>query len=403
MELEIKNFRSIRELGIKLAPITLFYGANGAGKSSLLYSPVVFRNIALNSNQKPNAFFYLNFLNLGSYEAVVYDHKKANKIRFGLKLEKGDLSIKYAIEFGSEDGNYELVATQGSQQLFIIGISVAFPYAGAEKKKENFIYKDGSYQIVWNGITSQVTSVEMEGYNKGDDQTAVDLAAFFNSPIEQLRKVAIVPLKRGFSKPHHSPVAASQEITTEDELATVLSNNKYLVSKVSHYLEKVVNRDFRINSQPGTAIFSLDATDRSTGVASELVNEGFGVNQIVFLLARCLYQDSDIICIEEPEVHLHPSAVRLLAKTLALIARDESKRFLISTHSETFLVALLAEIASGEVPLEDVACYFTNKQNKETKFEQQKINKQGQIEGGLLNFIKEEMKDVGKLLGVSEG
>jgi len=34
------------------------------------------------------------------------------------------------------------------------------------------------------------------------------------------------------------------------------------------------------------------------------------------------------------------------------------------------------------------------KEGKETKIEQQKINKKGQIQGGLMNFYGEELKDL---------
>ena len=70
-------------------------------------------------------------------------------------------------------------------------------------------------------------------------------------------------------------------MVTEEEVATTLSNNRHLVAKVSYYLEKVLNRDFRLNVQPGTAIFSLDSTDRNTGLASELNQKSIFI-QVLF-------------------------------------------------------------------------------------------------------------------------
>ena len=45
MKLHIKNFRSIRQLDLELAPITVLYGQNGTGKSSALYAPLTMRNM----------------------------------------------------------------------------------------------------------------------------------------------------------------------------------------------------------------------------------------------------------------------------------------------------------------------------------------------------------------------
>jgi predicted ATPase len=177
-------------------------------------------------------------------------------------------------------------------------------------------------------------------------------------------------------------------------VATFLSNDKYLVAKVSFYLEKILGRDFRVNFQGGTAIFSLDATDKKTGVATELVNEGFGVNQMVYFLAKSLSRDAEWSCVEEPEIHLHPSAVRGFGKTLGEIVNDEGKHFLVSTHSEAFVTSLLGMVAEGKLKPEQLAFYFVHKEGRRAIFDCQKVHPDGQIEGGLAAFIEGELEDV---------
>jgi hypothetical protein len=250
--------------------------------------------------------------------------------------------------------------------------------------------------IVWNGITAQVQTPTHDL-----QETANQMASFLNLAVETLRRVNFVPLKRGFSKPQYSAVSVSPLMVTEDEVAAFISNNKYLVSKISLYLERILQRDLRVNVTPGTAIFSLDATDRETGVSSELVNEGFGINQIVYFLARCLYRDAGLVCVEEPEIHLHPSAVRGLAHALAQIVVEEDKRFIISTHSESFILALLAMVANGKLKPDNIACYLARKERKTTSFERQLVNAQGQIQGGLSNFMRGELEDLQTFMNVA--
>ena len=48
MKLHIKNFRSIKQLDLEIAPITVLYGHNGTGKSSALYAPLTLKNIVTN-------------------------------------------------------------------------------------------------------------------------------------------------------------------------------------------------------------------------------------------------------------------------------------------------------------------------------------------------------------------
>jgi hypothetical protein len=279
-------------------------------------------------------------------------------------------------------------------------LQVTFPYPMNQRAIVSLAAQPGVPALHWNGVTSQVQS------NPQSDPAAVaDLnrfASFLNMPIELLRRVDVVPLKRGFSRSQYSPVGVTPLMTSEDEVATWLSVQKYVVSKISFYLEQIFNHDFRVNVKPGTAIFSLDSTDRRTGISAELVNDGFGINQMVYFLARCLNPDSEWVCVEEPEIHLHPSAVRGLAKALTRISRDEGKKFVISTHSEGFLLALLALVAKGELKPDDLACYLVRKDHKMSVFDRQEVTAKGQVSGGLASFMEAELEDVRAFLAADK-
>lgn len=73
LELAIKNFRAIKNASLECAPLTVVYGANGSGKSSLIYALLTLKNIVLNPNQGTDSFFNYQFANIGGYEAVVCD------------------------------------------------------------------------------------------------------------------------------------------------------------------------------------------------------------------------------------------------------------------------------------------------------------------------------------------
>jgi predicted ATPase len=398
MRFEIKNFRSIKEQEIELAPITVVYGPNGSGKSSLLYALLTLKNVVLNPYQTPNEFFNYMFTNLGGFDAVVFDHQTRNEIELGVTLEKDGIFLTYQVIIGENKGSFAL-SVECSDFDAKFQLPVSFPYPANRQTQQTIPHKERIFIVTWNGITAEVRT-ETQEYQV--QKEAIRLAASLNVPIEMLRKVSIVPLKRGFSKPFYSSVPVSPMMITEDEIATFLSMNKRLVSKLSFYLEQILERDFRVNFKPGIAVFSLDCTDKKTGVASEIVNEGFGVNQIAYLLARCLHNDTEWVCIEEPEIHLHPTAVRRVAKALVQIIRNEGKGFVISTHSESFLLALLTLVAQGELEPSELACYLARKEKKSTQFERQSVNEKGQIEGGLTSFLEGELEDVATFLGVAK-
>ena len=134
---------------------------------------------------------------------------------------------------------------------------------------------------------------------------------------------------------------------------------------------------------------------------ASIVNEGFGINQLVYMLTICLYSRYKMVAIEEPEIHLHPSMVRELAIALAEIAVEKDRRLIVSTHSETFVVALLSQIAAGKISPDDVSFVLAENPNGSTVLTQQKATRDGQIEGGLRAFMASEAKDLMDFLGLS--
>ena len=397
MKLDIKNFRSIRDQSVELAPITVLYGPNGSGKSSLLYSLLVMKNIILNPNRTTSNFFGLQFVNLGSFEAVVHDHHPDREIGFQIAIPvPGQNNIQWSVKFGKQDGRILLSYDVKGVEPLVFELPVSFPYRLDNSTQHGLHLNGQSVTIIWDGINARLENIKD---SDSGNQFARNFVSHLNVPVELLRNAGIVPLQRGFFHASYSVLPVSPSLVTEDEMASLLAMDKNLVSRVSHYLERLMGRDFRVNVTPGTSIFSLDVTDRCTGVGTEIVNDGFGVNQVAWLLARALYGGASWICVEEPETHLHPSAIRDLAKTFVELMRIEDRRFIFTTHSETLVLALLSEVARGHLKPDDVAFYLTTKEGKETTFERQEINKHGQIEGGLTSFMEGELEDLAVLYG----
>jgi predicted ATPase len=123
---------------------------------------------------------------------------------------------------------------------------------------------------------------------------------------------------------------------------------------------------------------------------------------LVTLLAKALRKDSKIICIDEPEIHLHPSVISKLVGVLVEIANKESKQFIISTHSEHFITALLKHIKNQDFKAEDAKVYYLKKEGQKTIIENQPINEKGQIEGGLVHFYETELEDLSALFNITE-
>ena len=69
----------------------------------------------------------------------------------------------------------------------------------------------------------------------------------------------------------------------------------------------------------------------------DLMVEGAGILQWICVYAYALKQDMDILLLDEPDAHLHPSLQRELIDELHSLLRRRKKQILIATHSSEIL------------------------------------------------------------------
>lgn len=393
-QLRIKNFRCLKDATIDMAPITLLYGPNGSGKSSIIYAPFVFKNIIANPNLTVDTFFNLFFANLGGFEQVVYLHNPTNSIELQITLsDMPNSDLIYGVSLEKKEGRFWIKLPKKVDLV----LPVTFPYPGNSQQQQVVNVDETEVNVLWNGITASVSAQPQT--TEAVEETR-KLLTSLNKCAETLRTLDIIPVKRGFSKPYYSPSTVGN-LLTEDEVATLLSSDSYLEGNVMAKFKSIFGKIFKVRSQIGTALFYLQITD-DLGVTNELINDGFGLNQVIFILSKILRNNVSTVLVEEPEIHLHPSAQNKLARIFAEIVKEEKKSLIIETHSEIIVSAFLALVAEKYLSPQDVKCYFLTKPKRETVIEEQTVNEKGQIKGGLVPFMEEEVKNVRALLGHQE-
>ena len=379
-KISIQNFRSIREATLQLGRFTVLTGANNSGKSSVLYALQVLKNVVTNPNRSVDEMLNLGFLNLGGLENSLFRRDVNLSIRLGIvaeaEVEGHYLRSGYELAMGSKENSLSISLMEPKKENATLKLS--FPYSG--NKKVAF----GNRDYEWNGLRVSTFFIEPIGFE--DTEKGAEL------PVTSLIQTDVVPTYRGFSKSVFNTTPLNGRIYTEDEVATLLAIDKDVQAKVAHYFEKITGKRFSISMTPGMGFFYLQVREPNSIHATELVNQCMGMNQIVFLLAKILYDKNRLICVDEPEIHLHPTLMEQFIRVLVEIAEKEDKQFLFSTHSEHWLMSLLAEVYEEHLAADDLKVYYLQKNEGETAVEQQEVMPNGQIKGGLKNFLEAEMR-----------
>jgi len=381
-QIDISNFRSIKKQSIPLKKINILYGPNGSGKSSVMYAPYVMRNFFVNPNQRLNNLFNLGFISLGNIENVIFNgnNNSAYEIEISITSDIESHFVRNEDDFAKSSLTLSKNGVFGNSINFKIAefeekLEIQIPYAATEKKEVNF----GEDAFIWNGLT----------FEKFDRKK--DPARFYsfelNRSYEDIKSIEIISVRRGF----FSPIFSTEMDNSEESKFALQVREEGLDFdvKIDGYFSKIFDKNFRFVAVPGSNSFYL-RTHNKSGFTTDLVNEGFGVNQTIYMLIKLLKKSTSLAFIEEPEIHLHPSAQLKLVDVFTEIVLKENKQIFITTHSENIVSSVLSKIASQELSKNDVQFYLSKTENGETKIIPQAVNENGQIEGGLMSFMETE-------------
>jgi len=90
-----------------------------------------------------------------------------------------------------------------------------------------------------------------------------------------------------------------------------------------------------------------------------ITDVGFGVSQILPVLALCYYvPEGSILLLEQPEIHLHPSVQSGLADVLIDVVKNRRLQIIVESHSEHLLRRLQRRIADTTITPDQTALYF---------------------------------------------
>lgn len=145
-----------------------------------------------------------------------------------------------------------------------------------------------------------------------------------------------------------------------------LYRNDSLLGRVNEWLERLevpysvaVDRLVSRTNPDFARGYSFELTDTRTNVEVSLADVGYGVSQVLPIVTECVGASASIICIEQPELHLHPRLAGNLAELL-VETTTHGNQVIAETHSENILLRVQRLIRERVIAAADVAVLYVD-------------------------------------------
>lgn len=442
-ELRIRNFKGWKDTGkIRMAPITLFFGANSSGKSSIGQFLMMLKQTVESSDRK--AVLYPGGRNsvvqLGSYQDMVFRRDPTKKISFNYQW---DLQDVLKIKDPNSDESYS-----GNKLSFdaVIGLG--------DTEKPSLVVDQFKYQLTDHdenilavGLeretgTEHKYKVDSEKYSltrkKGRAWSLKETVRFYGFPDELVAYYQNADFVQDLNLLHENlfrsicylgPLRTKAErlyswggihpesvgYAGENTIAAILaSRNRYISPGYKRHnkpFEEIIAlklqemeliEEFEVHPiSKHRQDYEVKVRTKGSKDAVDLLDVGFGISQVLPVLVQCFYAPSgSIIIMEQPEIHLHPNAQSILADVMidVINSREDGAcrdiQLVIETHSEHFLRRLQRRIAEDALPQEKVSAYFANITRAPATLEPLEIDIFGSILNWPENFFGDEMEDI---------
>ena len=217
---------------------------------------------------------------------------------------------------------------------------------------------------------------------------------YINSFFKNVKYVA--PVRATAERYYRKQGLDLQEVDARGEnVSAILQNMKdYEKKKFNDWLNENFGFVLSTKAVEGHVSINIQSGTFKTNIA----DAGFGYSQILpilLLLWKSKNNEDDEaefqIVIEQPELHLHPKMqMQLLSLILQIISSDQRIKFLLETHSETFINALGRLIEKGRIDSSDVNVLLVEqKAQGESTIRSVSYTQEGYLKDWPLDFFQE--------------
>jgi predicted ATPase len=440
-ELRIQNFKAWRDTGsVRMAPLTVIFGANSAGKSSLGHLLLALKQTARLADRRRALHLgdLQSDIDLGTFADCLYGHDLKATLMFTLGWKPpASLTLRDPLASSSYSGN--AVRLQSSLRADARGLPALddFRYEllkdgartlsvdhGLEDAGKPFLKVDPMRLVHAQGRKWGIEPPE-KFYRFSD----VTLARYQNAdalaqlPLEVERLldglIYLGPLREPPRRTYH---------WAGDTVPDVGVRGAYAIAALLAATDsgRELNRGYKQRRQrfdafiaawlkdlgvidsfavrpiaTGRKEYEVVVRTRTSAPEVKLTDVGFGVSQVLPALVQAFYAPPlSTVWMEQPEIHLHPRVQAELADAFisAVQAYEDGRprgvQLVIESHSEHFLLRLQRRVAEGSLRPDELAVYFVRDSKEGAALEELKLDMFGEIENWPEGFFGDDLGEI---------
>lgn len=516
-ELRLQHFKPFSTMqSVRLAPITLIYGPNSSGKSSLIQSLLLMKQTLEDGDHEPVLVARGPLTDLGSYESLIHGHDARLQLKLGLTHALGagvgasservpmygqagrtaeqppepeggpeqcahfggathrSVDLWYGLGRadsaapGTRLGKLEEVRvglTDGARQVALEWSRAAAPIATRRQRiatnwnprwvsefggRAQFsLVSEASRESLLAALWLQPKVMSLLGERA---VTAAESAAWsrwlkewvavsnFGFPSEldlppppevmepaiatEIARMLVAVVQRAMENPFGSfgqwlsylgPLRSFPErhyVVNSSALDSVgkrgehvpqlLLRDVYALERVNAWFERMQIRYFFEPVQLGDAtvgdITALKLHDRRSGLTVTASDVGFGIGQVLPLITEGLISEGRVICVEQPEIHLHPRLQAQLADFFIETSTSrwaEPNQWILETHSEALMLRIQRRVREGRLDPRQVAVHYVLPVASGSVVREMRLDRDGEfLESWPEGFFEERFVDM---------
>ena len=425
-KMSMTNFKSWAGTGdIRLAPLTVFFGANSSGKSSLLQMLLLLKQTTESNDRGlvlKTGNIQTGYVNLGTPHEITHKDTTEMTLSVGwslpqkLKIPDTQVSIDHL--------TFSTTIHAETQLTFVEKLSYSHDkFFVAMSKTDN---NDYSIQVNVNGHepkrppnrprTRRVEPQKCYGFSDEairfyqDTDYLSDIILEFEQQFERLYYLG--PLREYPQRIYPWTGEKPASVGLKGELAisallagkddNVIANTgkgkyKSLQKAIAEALVKLgLAHSFEATPLVQGGIQYEVRLRRTKNSYPVLITDmGIGVSQVLPVLVLCYYAPmGSTIILEQPELHLHPSVQSALADVFIDVAKTRKIQIIIESHSEHLLRRIQRRVAEDKLRLDDTALYFCDAPNGISTIKPLEINIFGNISNWPHGFFGDMTEDM---------